>query len=182
MKSALVLLHPGVEEIEAVTPIDLLRRAGIQTTTASTVDSRQVTGKTRITLTADCHLDEVSGNLYDALVIPGGPGILDLRKDNRTRQVIAAHDEAGRLVAAICAAPLLLKDTGVLRDRPYTAHFSVHGELPAATNDPVVHAENLVTSQGAGTAVQFSLAIISRLLDVGNADEVAESISWKAPA
>ncbi len=180
MKTALVLLHPGVEEAEAVTPVDLLRRAGVETTTASTADSRQVTGKTNITLTADCHLDEVSGKIFDALVIPGGPGILNLREDNRTREVIAAHDEADKIVAAICAAPLLLKDTGVLRDRPYTAHFSVHGELTAATADPVVQAENLITSQGAGTAVPFSLAIISRLLDDTAAQEVAESICWKA--
>jgi len=182
MTTALVLLHPGVEEIEAVTPIDLLRRSEVKTTTASVVDSRQVTGKTGITLTADCHLAEISDQMFDLLVLPGGPGIQQLRNHTATHSLIVNHDQAGRWIAAICAAPLLLKDSGVLRDRPYTAHPSTREELPGAGKDEVVFGGNLITSQGAGTATAFSMAVIGRLLDDNTAAKVAESICWRTPA
>ncbi|MGF1530108.1 MAG: DJ-1 family glyoxalase III [Puniceicoccaceae bacterium] len=176
MKGALVLLFPGVEEIEAVTPIDLLHRAGLPVQTVSTGEIRTVVGRSGITLTAENHLDEVYDLLFDLVVIPGGPGIADLREENKVRRLIAAHDEAGKWLAAICAAPLLLKDAGILRQRSYTAHFTTSEELPHSLKQPVVVSENLITSAGAGTALPFARTVVRQVSGTEVEAQVAKAI------
>jgi 4-methyl-5(b-hydroxyethyl)-thiazole monophosphate biosynthesis len=175
-KTALVIVFDGVEEVEAVTPIDLLRRAGVEVTVAAP-GARRVTGRTAIAFEADMELEAAAARTYDALVLPGGPGVKALRSSRTVRRLIEEQAAWGRLVAAICAAPLLLKDAGALAGRRYTAHFSAAEELPDQDRSvPVVRDGSIVTSRGAGTSVPFALAIVASLLGPAAAAKVAEAI------
>ena len=104
-RSALVLLAPGFEEIEATCPIDLLRRAEVQVTVAAVGEDLLVTGRSELTLHADCPLSEVSGQEFDLLVLPGGPAVFELREQPRALDLIRRFHLEGRIIGAICAAP-----------------------------------------------------------------------------
>jgi 4-methyl-5(b-hydroxyethyl)-thiazole monophosphate biosynthesis len=172
----LCLLTDGFEEIETVTPIDLLRRAGVEVTLAA-LDSTEVTGRSGIRLLADALLGDVLPDHHDLLFLPGGPGVVHLRADGRPAALAKMFQQAGKKIAAICAAPLILKDAGVLGDRPHTAHSSTHVELPFALHDQrVVIDDNLITSRGAGTSVDFGLALVAELRGRHCADEIAAAI------
>lgn len=172
----LCLLVDGFEEIEAVTPIDLLRRAGVEVTLAA-LNQLEVTGRNGLRLLADTLLSDELPDAYDVLLLPGGPGVAALRADGRPAAITRIFTESGKRVAAICAAPLVLKDAGVLGGRRFTAHASTHQELPEAiTEERVVLDETLLTSRGAGTALDFGLALVAELCGKAMAEEVASSI------
>jgi 4-methyl-5(b-hydroxyethyl)-thiazole monophosphate biosynthesis len=176
-KRVLCLLIEGFEEIETVTPIDLLRRAGAEVVIASVSGDKQVVGRCKMALQADKPLAEVMNESFDLLLIPGGPGVKALRSDGRAAQLAKRFAGAGKLVAAICAAPTVLADAGLLQDRRYTAHFSVNEELPLAlSGEKVVEDGNLITSRGAGTAMDFGLALVKCLFGAAKAREVAEAV------
>jgi protein deglycase len=159
----LVPLADGFEEIEAVTIVDVLRRASIEVVTAALGD-RDVRGSHGITLRADVRLDEVSSERFDAVVLPGGmPGSKTLRDDERLRKIVQRAAGAGKLVAAICAAPIALEAAGVLAGKRATSYPG--NELPSAryVEERVVADGSLVTSRGPGTALEFSLALVERL-------------------
>jgi protein deglycase len=176
-KRVLCLLGPGFEEIEVTAPIDLLRRAGAEVVMASVPGDPHLTGRCGITLHADAALADVVNQEFDLLLIPGGPGVKELRADGRPARLARAFADAGKLVAAICADPTILGDAGLLADRRYTAHFSVNEELPQALSGrEVVEDGNLITSRGAGTALTFGLALVRRLFGDAKAQEVARAI------
>ena len=176
-KSAIVLLANGFEEIEATCPIDLLRRAKTEVSVASCEDKLLVTGRSSIKLEADCLFDEEIGKNHDMLVLPGGPAVFELRKNPRVLSFIRDFDDAGKPIGAICAAPLLLLDAQILRRRNYTAHGSVSDELPDMENQQLlVRDENLITSRGAGTAVEFGLGLVKVLHGEEKAKEIRQSI------
>jgi 4-methyl-5(b-hydroxyethyl)-thiazole monophosphate biosynthesis len=172
-KTALVVLTDGFEEIEAITPIDLLRRAETEVTIASASGSLEVTGKTGVVLRAETLLDGCLETEHDLLVLPGGPGIFSLREDNRVLDLIRRRVKGRLPVAAICAAPLLLKDAGVLGGKSHTAHGAVSDELPDMQDTAVVEDLPFITSRGAGTAFAFGLACV-RLL---HGEEVARRVA-----
>ncbi len=177
MPSVLVPLAAGFEEIEAVTPIDLLRRAGASVTVAALSDTLAVTGRCGLLLQADTTLAAVARAAPDCLLLPGGPGVKLLRADARVRALVAAQDRARRWLAAICAAPTVLLDAGVLPARRHTAHFSVAAELPSLlASERVVVDGHVITSRGAGTALDFGLELVRRLFSADQAAEVARSI------
>ncbi|MEO0796444.1 MAG: DJ-1 family glyoxalase III [Verrucomicrobiota bacterium] len=182
-QSALVILHPGFEEMEAVAPIDILRRGEISVTVASLSTERLVTGKNSVSIQTDALLDEVLDNAFDMLVLPGGPGVNQgLRQDPRVQSMVQQQLAAGRKVAAICAAPLVLLDAGVLTGKAYTAHFTTENELPGRdTTAAVVVDGQITTSQGAGTATAFSLQVLAELTETSTAAKIAESICLQAP-
>ncbi len=175
MKRVLCLLENGFEEIEAIAPVDLLRRAGIEVVMAG-VSAREVTGKCGVRVTADALLEEVSGDDFDALFFPGGPAVMLLRNNAEIIALIRAFHGAGKSIAAICAAPLLLKDAGILAGERITAHFSTTGELPEITGGRVEREANLLTSRGAGTAIEFGLAFVAMLAGEDAAAEVSRAI------
>lgn len=176
-KKVLCILFPGFEEIETIAPIDLLRRAGAEVTVASLTGDTLVTGRCNVTVQADAALAEVADREFDLLLLPGGPGVKGMRADGRPAQLAKAFFQRGKLVAAICAAPTVLADAGLLEGKRFTAHFSVHGELTQALGaERVVEDGNLVTSRGAGTAVDFGLALVRRLYGEAFAGEVAKAI------
>ncbi len=177
MKTALVILSEGFEEIEALAPVDLLRRAGITCTVAAHHENKFVTGKTGIQVVAEELFKDAAEKSYDLLIIPGGPGIRHLRKDPAILTCLQKHAAAGRLVGAICAGPTLLHDAGLLQGRRYTAHFSVRDELPSILADQTVVGDgNIITSRGAGTALAFGLRLIEELLGKEASENVREAI------
>lgn len=177
MPTVLVPLADGFEEIEAFAPIDLLRRAGVEVTTASLSETRHATGRSGITAHADTTLEAVRGQLADLLFIPGGAGVARLRADPRVGKLVQAHAAAGRWLAAICAGPLVLHDAGLLAGRRFTAHFSVATELPGVREEErIVTDGRITTSRGAGTAVEFGLHLVGLLLSREKASEISKAI------
>ena len=179
-KSALFILHPGFEELEAVAPIDLMARAEIEVTQVSLSGELAVTGRNGITLMADCSLNEIEKDrAFDVVVLPGGPGINQIRQHPAICELLKKQHECGRSVAAICAAPLLLKDAGCLdADSKYTAFPATKEELPAASKESVVIDGSMITSRGAGTATEFGLTIVEKLRGSDIKDGIAQSICW----
>src|SRR3954462_10700967 len=168
MPSVLVLLAEGFEEIEAVTPIDLLRRAGAEVTVAALPEGIHVTGRNGMTVHADAPLSAVQKSDFDCLFLPGGPGVKHLRADPRVRQRVLSQHEAKRWLAAICAAPTVLHDAGVLVGRRYTAHPSVAAELTEIiTSERTVTDGHILASRGAGTPLDFGLLLVERLFSAG---------------
>lgn len=177
-KRVLCLLAPGFEEIEALTPVDLLRRAGAEVVLASVTGEKLIEGRCNITVQTDTALEDVLDDEFDLLFIPGGPGVKLLRADGRPAKLARMYAEkAEKQVAAICAAPTVLADASLLTNRKHTAHFSVYDELPnALAGERVVEDGNIVTSRGAGTALDFGLALVRRLFGDAKAEEIARSI------
>lgn len=186
MKKVLLLLHPGVEEIEAVTAIDLLRRAGIEVTTVSVTSHLEVTGGRGIALKADALLPAdpkqafETFEAFDMLVIPGGPGVDELRKHPDVLELVRRFHREDRWIAAICAAPLVLLDAGIIAEHVLTSFPSAEAELrpkvKAYVSDRVVRDGKLITSRGAGTAEEFSLALIEILAGPEAAEQTRKRI------
>lgn len=170
-------LAPGFEEIEALAPVDLLRRAHVEVILAALDDELWVTGRSGIAVRADRALGVETHDKYDALVIPGGPGVKALRVDGRVRDLARAFVSAGKPVGAICAAPTVLHDAGLLVGKRFTAHDSVYAELPGAlAQERVVEDGLVITSRGAGTAIEFALALVQRLCGRETSEAVSRAI------
>ena len=177
--TVLTLLADGFEEIEATAPIDLLRRAEAEVTVASCSDSTEVTGRSNITLRADTLLSQITDPLaFDLLILPGGPAVFDLRKRPEIIDLIRSFADTGKPIGAICAAPLLLLDADVISsDSTCTAHGSTSNELTNHhPNQAVVQDGKIITSRGAGTAVEFGLILIKELFGPDKESEIRSSI------
>lgn len=177
MPAVLAILAEGFEEIEAIAPIDLLRRAGAEVTVAALGDAMHVAGRSGVTLHADTTLAAVAGRTFDCVFLPGGPGVKHLRADPRVRALVMDQHAAGRWLAAICAAPTVLHDAGLLSGRRYTAHFSVASELPfILAHERVVADGKILTSRGAGTALDFGLLLIEKLFSAEQSRAIGQSV------
>jgi 4-methyl-5(b-hydroxyethyl)-thiazole monophosphate biosynthesis len=174
MASVLVPLAQGCEELEAVTVIDLLRRAGIGVVTAG-LDDQPVRASRGTVLVPDITLDEAVKQRYDMIVLPGGlPGADHLNADPRIRGLLKEMAETDRYTAAICAAPKVLASTGLLQGRRAT---SFPGALQgfdgfSYVEDAVVQDGRIITSRGPGTAMDFALTLIENLAGKDKRDEV----------
>lgn len=175
--TVLVIVAEGFEEIEAVTPIDVLRRAGADVKVAALGGETHVSGRSGIRIRTDTTLADLDGIGFDCVLLPGGPGVERLQEDPRVAALVRRQNSSGGWIAAICAAPVILKAAGILEGRRHTAHFSVAAEMPAAeTGERVVADGRLITSRGAGTALDFGLMIVEKLFSREKAAEVARSI------
>lgn len=173
----LIPLFHGFEEIEATCPIDLLRRAEVEVVLAACDNQLDICGRSGIVVRADQLLSQTELDSFDLLLIPGGPGVFELRKKNVFIDLIQKFATLQRPIGAICAAPLLLKDAGLLECKQYTAHGSTIEELPQLIeNEAVVQDGNLITSRGAGTAIDFGLALVEHLCGKEKAEEIRQSI------
>lgn len=176
MASVLVPLAQGCEELEAITVIDLLRRAGIKVVTAG-LDDQPVTAARGCVLVPDASLDEVLQDNFDMIVLPGGlPGADHLKNDPRIIELVQRLSADDKYTAAICAAPRVLVQAGVLEGRRVT---SFPGAIdPAAVpglvyvDEPVVTDGKVITSRGPGTAMDFALQLIELLVGRAQRDEV----------
>ena len=174
--TVLCILADGFEEIEAVTPIDLLRRAGVRVVVAG-LQALEVIGRSGINLRADHPLKECFTTDFDMLLLPGGPAVAALRADGRAAKLAAEFSAAGKWVAAICAAPTILHDAGLLQGRSFTAHDSTLTELPHADiHQAVIQDGHLITSRGAGTALAFGLHLVEVLTDKATRQQISAAI------
>ena len=173
----LVPLAHGFEEIEATCPIDLLRRAEVEVVLASCESDLEVCGRSGIVIHTDQFLLDTDPAEFDLLVIPGGPAVFDLRKNENFLSNLKAFSKKNRPIGAICAAPLLLHDADLLGGKKFTGHGSIGDELPNIITDQTVIIDgNLITSRGAGTAVEFGLSLVQTLCGEKTAQEIRESI------
>jgi 4-methyl-5(b-hydroxyethyl)-thiazole monophosphate biosynthesis len=173
MNKVLVPLADGFEEIEAVTIIDVLRRAGIDVRVAA-LEKGSVRGSHGIEIATDGALSETRASEFQALVLPGGmPGSKNLSDDARVRDLVREFDASKKLVAAICAAPIVLEAAGVLKGRRATSYPG--NELPSAvySEERVVVDGNVITSRGPGTALEFALELVERLASPESAARLA---------
>jgi 4-methyl-5(b-hydroxyethyl)-thiazole monophosphate biosynthesis len=182
-KRVIVFLAEGFEEVEAVTPIDYLRRAGVEVTTAAVGRSRTVTGSHGIPLLADKTLQDIPPGdpSWDALILPGGlPGAANLAASAGISSRLRAQAEAGKIIAAICAAPaVVLAPLGLLKGRHFTCYPDMETQVgPEAiwTEAPVVADGNIITSRGAGTAALFAKVLIGQLVGEAAADRIMKSV------
>ena len=176
-----VFLAEGFEEIEALTPVDLLRRAKIEVKTVSIYPGRKnVTGARGIEVTADITIDEADTAKADMLVLPGGmPGTVNLLECDRLMKAVDEANAAGRRIAAICAAPArILGSKGLLKGKKATCYPGLEELMSGATPviKTVVTDGNITTSRGLGTAVDFACEIISLLLDAKTSDDIRKSV------
>jgi 4-methyl-5(b-hydroxyethyl)-thiazole monophosphate biosynthesis len=183
-KKAIVLLANGFEEVEAVTPIDYLRRAGVEVTTAAITDSLTVKGRWGgLKVTADTTLNEVTKQGtggWDAVILPGGmPGAENLAASKETGTLLKSMAAEGKLICAICASPaVVLSPLGLLKSKRFTCYPGMEEKVKDGewSDKRVVVDGNVITSRGAGTAGEFAIAIIEKLIDEVAADKIADAV------
>lgn len=178
-KTALVPIAEGIEELEAVTIIDVLRRAGTEVTVASVTASQQVTASRNVNLVADCLIGDCTNITYDLIALPGGlPGAEYLRDCEPLIKMLKTQKDAGRLYAAVCASPAVALAThGLLDGKQATCYPSCTDQLPDASkaSQRVVADGNCITSQGPGTAMEFAIELVRQLFGDATARQVAEA-------
>jgi 4-methyl-5(b-hydroxyethyl)-thiazole monophosphate biosynthesis len=180
MTKVAVLIADGFEEIEAVTIVDVLRRGGVEVVLAG-LEGRAVLGAHGIRVDVDAGVAQVSAEQVDAVVLPGGQRNAEqLRDDARVQGLLRAVASAGKLVGAICAAPIALERAGLLEGKQATSYPGF--ELPSAeySSERVVEDGKVITSRGPGTAMEFSLALVRRLVGHGKATELRQGMLVKA--
>jgi 4-methyl-5(b-hydroxyethyl)-thiazole monophosphate biosynthesis len=175
-KTALVPIADGTEEIEAVTIIDVLRRAGADVVVAS-VGGREVVASRGVKIVADCLIGVCGGRPFDLVVLPGGmPGAEHLRDNETLKRILMEQSAAGRLFGAICASPaVVLEAHGLLKNRRATCHPGHIDKLsdPTSAQARVVVDGHCITSQGPGTAMEFALKLVELLFGPDKAAAVA---------
>lgn len=180
MNKVYVFLADGFEEIEGLMVVDLLRRAQIDLTTVSIMGKTCVTGRSDISVLADCLFEDVASFEDGAmLVLPGGmPGTTYLEEYQPLQELIRAYNKEGKRLAAICAAPTVYGKMGLLEGKKATCYPGMEDLLLGAevSYDPVVTDGNYTTSRGLGTALPFALELISLLSGAETAEKVAKSV------
>lgn len=179
-KTALILAE-GFEEIEALTAVDLLRRAEIGCKMLSLTGEEQVTGSHGITVTADGGFPGEDLSDYDGIILPGGlRGTAKLRESTALADLLRAFAGAGKLTAAICAAPTVLAAAGLLQGRRAVCYPGMEEQLTGAQVErvPAVRDGNVITGRGAGASVDFALAIVRYFCGEAEADALAKKIVY----
>lgn len=187
MANVLIPLAQGCEELEAVTIIDILRRANINVTTASLDNGSEVStviASRGVKLVPDTTLDEALNRSYDMVVLPGGlPGADNLDNDPRIRSLLKTMASEGKFTAAICAAPKILANAQLLEGKSATSYPGFLDKMPlpntTVSQQAVVRDDKIITSRGPGTAMSFALSLIEALMSREKRDEVAAGLLWQ---
>ncbi len=199
MARVLMPLANLFEEIEAITVIDLLRRADVDVVVAG-IGGESIMGSHKIEVKADTTLETLLAEVnlknlvsqFDAIILPGGPGAAKLQSDPRIAQLLQEFSSQERWVTAICAAPMVLAHQGLLANKTATGFFTPEavaeaqagiqplnlevGPIGEYRTDPVVIDGKVITSRGAGTAVEFALQLVAALVDIETAQIIADRI------
>lgn len=178
MNKVLIPLAAGFEEIEAITNIDVLKRAGLEVITAG-IDAKNIEGDHGIKIEADTEISEIDADDLLAVVLPGGmPGAANLRDSDKLIKIIKKLFEAEKLCAAICAAPIVLEKAGILEGKNATSYPGFEKELISCNykEDRVVIDENIITGRGPGIAMEFAMTIVEYLLDTEQKIELEKSM------
>ncbi|MFH1552839.1 MAG: DJ-1 family glyoxalase III [Candidatus Omnitrophota bacterium] len=181
-KKALIVLADGFEEIEAVTPMDVLRRAEVEVIVAG-LDGDFITGTHGVVIKPDIHIDDCNC-LPDAVVFPGGlPGAENLASSVKVKDLILKMHSEGKLIAAICASPaLVLAPTGILSGKKATCYPALEKNFAPDVKfvkEEVVQDGNVITSRGPGTAFAFAVKIAENLVGRAKADMIAEQMLFR---
>ncbi|NLW41056.1 MAG: DJ-1/PfpI family protein [Tissierellia bacterium] len=180
MKKVLLLLAEGFEEVEALTTVDYLRRMDIIVDICSIHGEKKVRGAHRVVVEADKNLEEVKSiKNYDGLVIPGGlPGATNLRDDGRVIELVQQFNQEGKLIAAICAGPIVLQRAGIIKDKKVTSYPGFDNDLKESQylEDLVVQDGNIITARGPAVAVYFALKIVEKLVGEDKKEELKKDI------
>ncbi|MBN1130470.1 MAG: DJ-1/PfpI family protein [Chitinispirillaceae bacterium] len=179
MPNIITILAPGFEETEAITYIDLLRRAKISITLLG-LNAREVKGSHDVTLIADAVISDFTGR-QDGIILPGGmPGSRNLAESPRVLELVRETHERGQLCAAICAAPLVFGKAGILQGVKATCYPGFEKELVGATvtEQPLVRDRHIITARGVGAAISFGLELISYLADQEQSERIRTSILY----
>lgn len=182
MSTVYVFFAEGFEEIEGLTVVDLLRRAEVEVKMIGVTSETEVTGSHGISVKMDAALADVSLETATALVLPGGmPGTKNLGKSEQVNTFLKEADQKGILIGAICAAPSVLGDLGLLKGKRAVCYPGFEDRLKGAeiVCDEVVEDGNIITSRGMGTAISFGLALIAGLKDETKANEIADAIIYQ---
>lgn len=181
MKKAVVYIANGSEEVETLSPVDYLRRAGVEVVLVAVADEKTVVCSHKVSINSDMTLKEYLAldELPDAVVVPGGmPGSTNIADNTGAVDFVKRMNESGKLVCAICAAPaVVLPKTGALVGKKWTCYPNMENEAPEyagnhINNQPFVHCDNLITGRGPGAAEEFSMEIVKTLMG----EEVAAKI------
>jgi 4-methyl-5(b-hydroxyethyl)-thiazole monophosphate biosynthesis len=178
MKTVLVLFAEGSEELEAITVVNILRRAGISVTLAG-LQEGALRGSRGVLVTPDTTLDAALKNDFDMVVLPGGqPGTNHLKADERVLQLVQRMSRQEKYVAAICAAPSVLATAGLLDGKKATSFPGALATFAKVKlqHTPVVEDDKLITSRGPGTAMDFALTLVERLVGSTIRLEVEEGL------
>lgn len=182
MKKTAILFTNGYEEVEALTVVDLLRRAKIGCEILSVADSGQVTGSHGISIGADRNFSGTDFSQYDGVILPGGmPGTTNLAADERVLALLRSFAAAGKLTAAICAAPTVLAKAGLLEGKKAVCYPGMEEQLTGAkvSFDPVAVDGTVITSRGLGTAIPFALSIVQYFEGRERAEALASSVVYR---
>lgn len=177
-----VFFAEGYEEIEALTVVDICRRCGLQTDMVSVSKERTVKGAHGISVEADLMFEQTDFSAYDMLVLPGGmPGTRNLEAHEGLMNQVDAFCKAGKKIGAICAAPSILGHRGILKGRKACCYpgFESHLEGAEVTSGPVEISDNVITSRGMGTAIDFALAIAGIFCGREKGEQMAEAIVYR---
>lgn len=172
---------PGLEECEGLVVVDLLRRAGVEVCIAAVGRNAEVTGSHKIAVRADCIAGRAADD-WDAVFLPGGiPGTPNLKASHIVRSAVLTAAENGRIVAAICAAPSILGDWGLLRGRRATCYPGMEDESWGAemVDADAVRDGNILTGRALGAAIPFALELVEMLMGKPAADKLKEGIVYR---
>ncbi|MBP5772722.1 MAG: DJ-1/PfpI family protein [Eubacterium sp.] len=181
MKKVYAFLADGLEEVEALMVIDLLRRTKkLDVVMVSIKDDLLVEGSHNIKIMADATIDEINFDEGDCIFLPGGiPGTPNLAACDKLTEQIKKYNEEGKLLAAICAAPSILSDLGLLKDVKATSYPSFEEQMDCKEyGGKVVRDANFITGKGLGVAIEEGLEIISYLIDEETSKQVADAIQF----
>lgn len=182
MGKVCVFLADGFEEIEALTVVDLCRRAEIELATVSITGKKEVTSSHKVTVLADELLEEINFEDVEMIVLPGGmPGTKNLEACESLMNMVDQYNQEGKYISAICAAPSILGHKGMLKGRKACSFpaFESHLEGAEVMKDSVSVSEHIITSRGMGTAIDFGLAIVARFKGQDVADNLASTIVYR---
>lgn len=183
MKKVYIFLADGFEEVEGLTVVDIARRAGIDAVMVSITGKKMVEGAHGIGVSADILFDEHEFLDADMLVLPGGmPGTNALMEHEALRNLLIEFDNKKKNIAAICAAPSIFGMNGLLKGKNAACYPGFENKLIKANvcYDNVVEDGHIITSRGMGTAIEFSLAIVTKLIGKEAADNLAKAIVYRA--
>jgi len=181
MKRAIVFFADGMEECEALITVDLLRRSGIETVTASIMGRKKIVSAHHIAVEADVLAEEANFASADVLILPGGGmGTENLKGSDLVAQRLLEFSATGRYIAAICAAPTVLGKTGLLRGRRATVFPGCEGDCIGAemTGEKVTVDGNIITGQAVGATFEFALTIIEKLLGASVAEKIQNQVHY----
>lgn len=181
MKKVCVFLANGLEECEGLLTIDILRRAGIEVTTASVHEDCRIESSHGICFEADALASELAYDAFDMVVLPGGlGGTQNLAASPLVAQVVRNFAQQEKLLAAICAAPSVLGELGLLKGRRATCYPGFEAKLleAQATGEAVTEDGNIITGRGLGAAIPFALHLVSRLAGKEKAEEIRRQIEY----